>query len=95
MLGNPSASIPARESGDPGDFLLRVSTVGVSATTSVPCSAMNKVVQVLAALAVSVVVVALWRSPATAASDVGEVIGWVAGLVQEGIGRFADFISEF
>lgn len=56
---------------------------------------MNKVVQVLAALAVSVVVVALWRSPATAASDVGEVIGWVAGIVQEGIGRFADFISEF
>lgn len=56
---------------------------------------MNKIVQVLAALAVSVVVVALWRSPATAAGDVGDVIGWIAGIVQEGIGRFADFISEF
>ncbi len=56
---------------------------------------MNKIVQVLAVLAVSVVVVALWRSPATAASDVGEIIGWSAGMVQEGIGRFADFISAF
>lgn len=56
---------------------------------------MNKLFQVLAVLAASVVVVALWRSPATAAADVGEVIGWAAGLVQEGIGRFADFISEF
>ncbi len=56
---------------------------------------MNKLLQVLAVLAISVVVVALWRSPATAAGDVGEVIGWAAGLVQEGIGRFADFISEF
>ncbi|MCB1270493.1 MAG: hypothetical protein KDB31_03655 [Microthrixaceae bacterium] len=56
---------------------------------------MNKLVQVLAALAVSVVAVSLKRNPATAAGDVGEVIGWVAGLVQEGIGRFADFISEF
>lgn len=56
---------------------------------------MNKIVQVIAVLAVSVVVLALWRSPATAASDVGDVIGWTAGIVQEGIGRFADFISEF
>lgn len=56
---------------------------------------MNKVLQVLAVFAVSVVVVALWRSPATAAGDVGDIIGWAAGLVQEGIGRFADFVSEF
>lgn len=56
---------------------------------------MNKLLQVLAVLAASVVVVALWRSPSTAAGDVGEVIGWTAGLVQEAIGRFADFISEF
>lgn len=56
---------------------------------------MNKIVQVVAVLAITVVVVALWRSPATAAGDVGDVIGWVAGFVQEGIGRFADFISEF
>ncbi|MFV0318622.1 MAG: hypothetical protein ACK5O2_16870 [Microthrixaceae bacterium] len=55
----------------------------------------NKFVQVLAVLAVSVVVVALWRSPATAAGDVGEVIGWAAGLVQEAIGRFAEFIGSF
>ncbi len=56
---------------------------------------MNKIVQVLAVLAASVVVVALWRSPATAAGDVGEVIGWTASLVQEAFGRFADFLGEF
>ncbi len=55
----------------------------------------NKLIQTVAVIAVSVVVVALWRSPATAAGDVGEVLGWAAGLVQEAIGRFADFISEF
>lgn len=71
-----------------------------SGSTGVPTAlvsvcGMNKFVQVLAALAVSVVVVALWRSPSSAAGDVGEVIGWTAGLVQEAIGRFADFISEF
>ncbi|MCP4433889.1 MAG: hypothetical protein GY812_00120 [Actinomycetia bacterium] len=56
---------------------------------------MNKIVQLIAVLAASVVVVALWRSPAAAAGDVGEVIGWAAGLVQEAVGRFADFLAEF
>mgnify|MGYP001827049117 CR=1 FL=1 len=56
---------------------------------------MNRIVQITAVLAASVVVVALWRSPGNAAGDVGEVIGWAAGLLQEAIGRFADFISEF
>ena len=56
---------------------------------------MNRIVQLVAALAASVVVVALWRSPATAAGDVGEVIGWAAGLAQEAFGRFSDFISAF
>jgi len=56
---------------------------------------MNKIVQIFAVLAVSVVVVALWRSPSTAAGDVGEVIGWTAGLIQEAFGRFADFLAEF
>lgn len=56
---------------------------------------MNKLVQVLGALAAAVLVLAIWRSPATAASDVGDVIGWLAGLVQEAVGRFADFLSSF
>ena len=56
---------------------------------------MNRIVQLIAVLAASVVVVALWRSPANAATDVGEVIGWAAGLAQEAVGRFADFLAEF
>jgi hypothetical protein len=56
---------------------------------------MNRIVQIIAVLAASVVVVALWRSPSTAAGDVGEVIGWAAGLAQEAVGRFADFVSAF
>ncbi len=56
---------------------------------------MNKIVQILAVLAASAIVVALWRNPSNAAGDVSDVIGWAAGLAQEAIGRFADFISEF
>ena len=56
---------------------------------------MNRIVQIIAVLAASVVVVALWRSPSSAAADVGEVIGWAAGLIQEAFGRFADFLAEF
>ena len=48
---------------------------------------MNRIVQIIAVLAASVVVVALWRSPSSAAADVGEVIGWAAGLAQEAFGR--------
>ena len=56
---------------------------------------MNRIVQLIALLAVSVVVVAIWRTPGGAAADVGEVIGWAAGLVQEAFVRFADFLSAF
>lgn len=55
---------------------------------------MNKIVQLIAVLGASVVVVALWRSPSSAAGDVGEILGWAAGLLQEAVGRFADFVGE-
>lgn len=55
---------------------------------------MNKIVQSIGVLALAIVVVALWRSPSSAAGDVGEVVGWAAGLVQEGVERFADFVGE-
>ena len=55
---------------------------------------MKQFVQIVAALAIAALVVALWRSPSTAASDVGEIIGWGAGLLQEAVGRFADFVDE-
>ena len=54
---------------------------------------MTKIVQVIGVVAASLVVVALWRSPSTGAGDVGEVIGWTAGLLQSGVERFADFVS--
>lgn len=54
----------------------------------------NKLVQILAALAIAVVVVALWRSPSTAATDVGEVLGWIGNTIEEAFDKLADFFSE-
>lgn len=55
---------------------------------------MGKIFQLLIVVAASLVVIALWRSPSTGAGDVGEVVGWTAGLLQQGVERFADFVSE-
>ena len=55
----------------------------------------NKFLQVIAALAIAVVVVALLRSPSTAASDVGEVLGWVGNTLEEAVDKISEFLSGF
>ena len=55
---------------------------------------MKSTVQVIALLAVAVLVVTIWRDQGAAATSVGDVIGWVAGLLQESVEKFAGFVQE-
>lgn len=56
---------------------------------------MKKVAQPLAVLAVGFLVLAIWRSPATAAADVTHVLGNVGGFLQEVLAKVAEFLGSF
>ena len=55
---------------------------------------MNKNMQLVLLLAGAFMVFAIWRNPATAAQDVGDLIGAMASFLQDVIAKFADFFSN-
>ena len=56
---------------------------------------MKKMAQPLAVLAVGFLVLAIWRSPATAAADVSHVLGNVGTFLQEVLAKIAEFLGSF
>jgi hypothetical protein len=56
---------------------------------------MKKMAQPMAMLAVGFLVLAVWRSPATAAADVGHVLGNVGTFLQEVLAKLAEFLGSF
>jgi hypothetical protein len=53
----------------------------------------NKMMPVLL-LAGGFMVFAIWRNPAVAAQDVGNLIGNLASLAQEAVGKLAEFLGN-
>lgn len=53
----------------------------------------NKMMPVLL-LAGGFMVFAIWRNPAVAAQDVGTLIGNLASLAQEAVGKLAEFLGN-
>jgi hypothetical protein len=47
------------------------------------------------ALAVGFLILAIWRSPATAAGDVTHVLGNVGSFLQEVLAKVAEFLGSF
>jgi hypothetical protein len=56
---------------------------------------MKKLAQPAAMLAVGFLVLAVWRSPATAAADVSHVLGNVGNFLQEVLAKVAEFLGSF
>lgn len=56
---------------------------------------MKKMAQPVAVLAVGFLVLAIWRSPATAAADVTHVLGNVGTFLQEVLSKVAEFLGSF
>jgi hypothetical protein len=56
---------------------------------------MKKMAQPVAALAVGFLVLAIWRSPATAAADISHVLGNVGSFLQEALQKVAEFLGSF
>ncbi len=56
---------------------------------------MKKVAQPVGMLAIGFLVLAIWRSPATAAADVGHVLGNVGTFLQEVLAKLAEFLGSF
>jgi hypothetical protein len=56
---------------------------------------MKKLAQPAAMLAVGFLVLAVWRSPATAAADVSHVLGNVGTFLQEVLSKVAEFLGSF
>lgn len=56
---------------------------------------MKKVAQPMLALAVGFLILAIWRSPATAAGDVTHVLGNVGSFLQEVLAKIAEFLGSF
>jgi hypothetical protein len=56
---------------------------------------MKKLAQPAAMLAVGFLVLAVWRSPATAAADVSHVLGNVGTFLQEVLTKVAEFLGSF
>ncbi|HNJ70572.1 MAG TPA: hypothetical protein PKX97_15050, partial [Microthrixaceae bacterium] len=56
---------------------------------------MKKVAQPLMALAVGFLILAIWRSPATAAADVTHILGNVGTFLQEVLSKVAEFLGSF
>ncbi len=55
---------------------------------------MNKYVQLVLVLGAGFLVFAIWRDPATAAQDVGDLVGSLASWVQDVVAKLADFFSN-
>ncbi len=55
---------------------------------------MNKYVQVVLMLGAGFLVFAIWRDPATAAQDIGDLVGIVASWLQDVLAKLADFFSN-
>ena len=56
---------------------------------------MKKLAQPAAMLAVGFLVLAVWRSPATAAADIGHVLANVGTFLQEVLAKLAEFLGSF
>ena len=56
---------------------------------------MKKMAQPVAALALGFLVLAIWRSPATAAADISHVLGNVGTFLQEVLQKTAEFLGSF
>lgn len=56
---------------------------------------MKKVAQPVILLAVGLLILAIWRSPAAAADDVATVLGNVGTFLQEVVGKVAEFLGSF
>ena len=56
---------------------------------------MKKMAQPAAMLAVGFLVLAIWRSPATAAADITHVMGNVGTFLQEVLAKIAEFLGSF
>ncbi|UDY37331.1 hypothetical protein [Dermatobacter hominis] len=56
---------------------------------------MKKMAQPVAALALGFLVLAIWRSPATAAADISHVLGNVGTFLQEVLQKLSEFIGSF
>jgi hypothetical protein len=56
---------------------------------------MKMMAQSVAVLAVGFLILAIWRSPATAAADVGHVLGNVGTFLQEVLAKLAEFLGSF
>lgn len=55
---------------------------------------MNKKLQPVLLLAAGFMVVAIWRDPAVAAQDAGNVLGSVGGFLQEALAKVAEFMGN-
>jgi hypothetical protein len=56
---------------------------------------MKKLAQPAAMLAVGFLVLAIWRSPATAATDIGHVLAIIGTFLQEVLAKLAEFLGSF
>lgn len=56
---------------------------------------MNKKLQPVLLLAAGFMVLAIWRNPAVAAQDVGNVLGNVGEFLQEVLAKIAEFLGSF
>ncbi|HTO00564.1 MAG TPA: hypothetical protein VL068_07800 [Microthrixaceae bacterium] len=55
---------------------------------------MDKKLQLIMVFVGGFMVLAIWRNPATAASDFGAVLGNMGTFMQEVLGKFGDFIGN-
>jgi len=55
---------------------------------------MNKLMTPLLFLGAAFLVFAIWRNPATAAADVGNLAGSIGSWLQDAISRIAEFFSN-
>lgn len=55
---------------------------------------MDKKLQLVLVFVGGFMVLAIWRNPATAASDFGAVLGNIGTFMQEVLGKFAEFLGN-
>jgi hypothetical protein len=54
---------------------------------------MKKMAQPLVMVAAGFLILAIWRSPATAATDVGNVLGTLGTVLQEALTKITEFVG--
>ena len=55
---------------------------------------MDKKLQLIVVFVGGFMILAIWRNPATAASDFGTVLGNMGTFMQEALGKFGEFIGN-